>query len=741
MQEEISTKKSIWPPIIIIAVIVLVVGGVGWWYFQNDESITPLITPQGASEEKDIAAALAYQQGDVQVKVGDGDWQAVETDTVLHQGDSVKTSVDSKAIIELENGDIFRLGFDTEVFLTSLTSTSLTISQVNGATYHRVSKDNSKLYQVKAEDITVQSVGTAFDVVMTSEAVEAACLESEINVITGEDEKKVKEGKQIKYNKGEKDITLNDINKENLTNNWYTWNKEEDSKKTDKLGVMEDYAGPELIITNPADKVTTVDSSTVMVEGTVDDFEAKLFINDEEADNNAGQFSKEITLSSGKNVITVVAEDSDGHRTIQEVKVIYQVAASATPIALTAETQDDGVHLSWNVSTNATFQYYKVVRSETNAGLKYPDDSYIAVKNKGEESHTDTEVSADKTYYYRVCEVMSGDKIFCSNVAHMQGKKQQQQEQNQEQNQERIGITLSASAENDGIHLSWTATDMTIEHGFKVVKGEAVNPTFPGSDYRYLSNSSTKSYNWAITDGNTYHFRVCQYNGDGKCLVYSNDVEITAKELTSEDIGLIMSAKAEDSGVGLWWTDVADSITGFKYYKVVRSKTNADPKYPDDSYIAVKSSGQESHRDYSAAKGTRYYYRICAVGNTIYCSNVIQVTAVHDNPAPSAVTLSGTYSGGSITLDWTTSSESDFGYYKVVWSQTNATPEYPADGYLTPVSKASTVTHTDDGSVIGSRKTAVDLSTGTHYYSVCVADSQSQIACSNVITLVDGVIQ
>jgi len=301
MREEISTKKSIWPPIIIIAVIVLVVGGVGWWYFQNDESITPLITPQGASEEKDIAAALAYQQGDVQVKVGDGDWQAVETDTVLHQGDSVKTSVDSKAIIELENGDIFRLGFDTEVFLTSLTSTSLTISQVNGATYHRVSKDNSKLYQVKAEDITVQSVGTAFDVVMTSEAVEVACLESEINVITGEDEKKVKEGKQIKYNKGEKDITLNDINKENLTNNWYTWNKEEDSKKTDKLGVMEDYAGPELIITNPADKVTTVDSSTVMVEGTVDDFEAKLFINDEEADNNAGQFSKEITLSSGKN--------------------------------------------------------------------------------------------------------------------------------------------------------------------------------------------------------------------------------------------------------------------------------------------------------------------------------------------------------------------------------------------------------------------------------------------------------
>jgi hypothetical protein len=480
-----------------------------------------------------------------------------------------------------------------------------------------------------------------------------------------------------------------------------------------------------------------------MVEGTVDDFEAKLFINDEEADNNAGQFLKEITLSSGKNVITVVAEDSNGYRTLQEVKVIYQVAALATPIALTAETQDDGVHLSWNESTGADFQYYKVVRSETNADLKYPDDSYIAVQNKGEESYTDTEVSADKTYYYRVCEVMSGDKVFCSNVVHMKGKVvvEETPVEPEPETIEESGITLSAIAEDDGIHLSWIVTDMTIEHGFKIAKGDTVSPVYPGNDYRYLSDSAVRNYTWALTDGQAYHFRVCQYNSDGKCLEYSNNVKVIARELTSEDIGLIMSVKAEDSGVGLWWTDVTDSITGFKYYKVVRSETNADLKYPDDSYIAVKSAGQESHRDYSAVKGTSYYYRICAVGNTIYCSNVIQVTAVNENPAPSAVTLSGTYSGGSVTLTWTASAESDFKYYKVVWSQTNAAPEYPADGYLTPVSNASTVTHTDDGSVIGSRETAVDLSTGTHYYSVCIADSQGQIACSNVITLIDGVVQ
>ena len=92
-------------------------------------------------------------------------------------------------------------------------------------------------------------------------------------------------------------------------------------------------------------------------------------------------------------------------------------------------------------------------------------------------------------------------------------------------------------------------------------------------------------------------------------------------------------------------------------------------------------------------------------------------------------------------MTWTTSSESDFSYYKVVWSQTNSLPKYPADLYIKAEGTIANVSYTDDGSATGGRATLTDLATGTHYYSVCVVDQASQVTCSNVITLTDGVVQ
>lgn len=736
---------------LVLALIVILgaaVVGLGVYFVTKDEvpTVTTTTITNSTVTKTDLAATIAYQQGDVQVKKDGSDWQTVETDTVLHQGDSVKTGENSKAIIELENGDIVRLGYSTDVLLTGLKSNAVTVSQTTGATYNRLVKNISRTYQVKVDEVTVQALGTAFDVMESDETIDVNVVENTVKVVTDDEQKQVDEGKSVTVDKDSNDVNVNDIDENDLTNDWYTWNKEEDSKTTRDLGVLEDYAGPTLTITTPEDNLTT-SLGTVTVTGTVSDFDAKLTVNDEEVENSAGQFSHELTLSAGKNVITVIAEDADGHRTIKEVRVHYQVAASATPISLTASTESDGVHLSWNESTGATFVYYKVVRSESNADLKYPDDGYIAKKDKGQLSHIDTDASAEKTYYYRVCEVMTGEGIFCSNVVHMTGKTVEQPEPPVDTPPEPTepitssGITLTATAESDGVHLSWTVTDLTIEHGFKVIKGASANPVFPGNDYYYASDSSARSYTWPLTDGQAYHFRVCQYNSDGKCLVYSNDVEVTAYQLTETDVGLIMSAKAETTGVGLWWTNVSETVDGFNYYKVVRSEDNPNLRYPDDSYIAVKSAGQENHRDYSAISGTSYYYRICAVGDNTYCSNVVQVTATHDNAAPSAVTLTGAYSSGSVLLSWTQSGENDFRYYKVVWSNTNSSPAYPTDGYIKKEPTVHSTSFTDDGSKIGTRTAAVDLTTGTHYYSICVVDSANQVTCGNTVTLTNGVVQ
>ncbi|MFA5134351.1 MAG: FecR domain-containing protein [Patescibacteria group bacterium] len=756
MHHSESKGASIIPAVSIILVALLIGGGL-FWYSLNKEIVFPetnLAMTGGAP----IAGTLAYQQGDVFVLFASGsEWEQAETDTVLHAGDSVRTgdaSTNPKAIIDLEMGDTIRLGYGTELSFSALKQDKVTVSQVTGAIYSRVAKRSRGLYEVQVGDVRIRALGTAFDVVIDGKEVGVNVVESTVAVVTDAGQQRVEEGSSATIDSDTKDLSVTLMDQSALDNEWYTWNKEEDSKTNRDLGILEQFAGPDVDVTSPADG-STVKTATVTVSGTVSDFEATVTVGGAAVVNSAGQFTHEVELVSGKNVISVTAQNAEGYRTVKEIKVTYaeDIPATATPIEVSAETGADGVSLSWNQSSGTVFQYYKVVRSESNPEPTYPDDGYIAVLNKGDERYTDTEVSADKTYYYRICEVMAEGEVFCSNVVHMKGKQQQEQNENQNQgetqnqeqehNQEQAteaGLSLSATAESDGVHLSWTTGGLDVSGGFKLVRGTAANPVYPGNDYQYLSDSSARSYTWALTDGKTYHFRVCQYNGEGTCLSYSNNVELTAYEQPTPEISLIMSATPEDTGVGLWWSDVS-AMSGFKYYKVVRSETNADLRYPDDSYIAVKSAGEESHRDYSAVKGTPYFYRICAVGDAIVCSNVLQITPIHTNAAPTAGTLSGSFSGGQLTLSWTASGEADFKYYKVVWSQADSTPVYPTDGYIGVISDANTVTFTDDGEPAGSRKDSVCLNCTTNYYAVCVVDSQSQVACSNAVTLSGGAVQ
>ncbi len=724
---------------VLIAVFLLLAlgGSVAYVLFQRQHA-----TPADTAAQKGtvVAATLAYQQGTVQVKTADSDWQAVETDTILHAGDSLKTGADSKAILELETGDVLRLGYSTEIFLTGLRTDAVSIAQQTGATYNRVAKGLDRVYTVTSGSATAQALGTAFDVMVTDTTMDVGVIESNVKVSTTGTSTNVPEGKAAEVDTAAGSVDVTDIPDEDLTNSWYTWNKEEDSKKTDELGVLETYAGPELAVTNPSKATTTVTVAAFTVRGTAGATAEKVTINGAAAEVTNGAWSKDLTLTPGKNTIAIIAEDANGNKTLKEYKVIFSVQAAATPLKLEGETGEKGVRLSWNKSTGAGLQYYKVVRSATNANLRYPADGYIAKFPLGTEEYTDTTAAATTTYYYRVCEVFAGEAVFCSNVVHLQGKKTETKNANTTAAAAGSGLTLTAEPEDDGVHLEWQVSGVTVKNGFKVVYAKNANPVFPGNEYRFFSDSSVRSYTWALTDGATYHFRVCQYDGKNACLSYSNDVKVTTKQAEDGDVSLVLTAKAEDSGIGLWWTDAA-GVAGFKYYKVVRSETNANLKYPDDGYVAVKGKGEESFRDATAVKGKAYYYRICVVGNVTTCSNVAHVTAINSNAAPAAVNVSGTYSDAKLKLTWTASTETDFKYYKVVWSTTKTDPAYPADGYIAVVSSASTTTYTDGGGKTGTRPAATDLTTGTHTYRICVVDQADQVACGNAVTLTNGAIQ
>ena len=565
--------------IVLVVVCVLVLAGAVAAYLltmpNNAQPTTNTLANTNVNTNANRnAATLAYQQGNVQVMLGGNSYTDVDTDTVLHQGDRVRTGAESKAIVELDNGDIIRMSADTEISLVKLSASQISIVQTSGSTYNRVAKGLDRTYAITSGTVLVEALGTAFDLSVTDESLDVLAFEDAVALTTSKEKKDVTEGNKANVKISDEATAIAPIDDAQLKNSWYAWNKSEDTKQNFKGGIL--------------------------------------------AEKDLGEY-------------------------------------------------DDA-----NANSNAN------VNGSTNA-------------------NTNTNTTPEQKF------------------------------------------SLQASKVDNGIRLTWEVQGITIANGFKVVRGSGENPEFGKDEAVLVSDVNARTYTWEVKDGKTYHFRICQYNGSG-CDQYTNDASAQAPETPQAPAitGPNLSVYASETGVGLWWGD-RSTIPGFQYYKVVRSETDPEPVYPEDGYIAVRNKGEEHYNDISAIKGKSYYYRICAVGDSVYCGQVQRTTAVHENKAPVANKLTAVREGDSIKLTWTKSSEADFKYYKLVWSMTDSTPRYPENGYIGVFGKDE-LTLTDDGSVRGTREDAVDLTEGTYYYSVCIVDSQDQVTCSNTITLAEGTV-
>ncbi|MBU1118786.1 hypothetical protein KKH43_02820 [Patescibacteria group bacterium] len=227
-----------------------------------------------------------------------------------------------------------------------------------------------------------------------------------------------------------------------------------------------------------------------------------------------------------------------------------------------------------------------------------------------------------------------------------------------------------------------------------------------------------------------------------------------AVSVRNGDANVILEGNAQADGVHLSWSK-SNRGENFKYYKVVRSKTNDNPTYSEDGHIkAISNINDLVYTDTSAKSAQNYYYRVCVLYNNnsagaLYgnpstsdssyneeCSNVIQVTGdtdgtTSDDSDLQAPTLTASLDGSGMHMSWSKNSESNFKYYKVVRSQTNSNPVYPTDGYIHYSSSSNSYT---DSKI-------TNQSSGTYYYRICSVNDANEVFCSNVITVKNGSVQ
>jgi hypothetical protein len=208
-----------------------------------------------------------------------------------------------------------------------------------------------------------------------------------------------------------------------------------------------------------------------------------------------------------------------------------------------AVLSDGKVKMSWTPYAPSGFNYYKVVRSTTNSDPVYPDDGYILANGDPDfSSYTDTNVKVG-TSYYRICSIAKPYR-YCSPVATIYSESGSAATSEEKATTATSSITpavltLKAAMGETGVDLDWSV-DGTTPKGVKVaISTVNTTPTYPvmsGDSYRYLSDPNVRSYtDIRVIPGKTYHYRVCQYNGAGTCITYSNAVSVTIPETFDAD--------------------------------------------------------------------------------------------------------------------------------------------------------------------------------------------------------------
>lgn len=208
-------------------------------------------------------------------------------------------------------------------------------------------------------------------------------------------------------------------------------------------------------------------------------------------------------------------------------------------------------------------------------------------------------------------------------------------------------ISGISSPENGAIYVSWAISGYGAGYGFKVVAADHADPVYPGDSYQYLSSPDAREVYWTGVEPGTYYVRVCIYNGNGACLLYTDNqtVVVAGTPVLKYRVTLNWTSDGSEesypTAIGLTASDPfafvprifgmvppPGSGTSPNGYKVCWA-TYENPTYPSASCQYV-SNTTSSYTVSNLSAGTTYHFRVGAYlieggGCQIY-SNDVSVT-------------------------------------------------------------------------------------------------------------------
>jgi len=400
------------------------------------------------------------------------------------------------------------------------------------------------------------------------------------------------------------------------------------------------------------------------------------------------------------NVVTIEAqEDSSGTNDYTE----------DDSIAVTLEgslNAEDKAELSWNRYEGEDFRYYKVMHSQTDADVRYPDESAVKV-SEDQDYLSVTYAAKPGTNYYRVCVVTTEDVAGCSN-------------------------TVTLDKEGNGVFLD-IETHWSKDHVFNlkakgVVDAETnYNPEDTINRAAAMKMIVLSAGLSAGLDAETCNADLfSDLNEDDWFCVYAtsaNEAGIVTGEgdtgnlnasgeltraavvkMVLEAKGLEVASEVSESG----FADV--SVEAWYAPYVAKAKAEAIVSGKTETEFAP---GDDVTRAELAKIVDLTFYGKKENGETEY---------TEDDSI--AVTLEGSLTAeNEAELSWNQYEGDDFRYYKVMHSTTDMDVRYPGKSAVEVGEEQETTTSTRAAEA------------GTNYYRVCVVTTDNVVGCSNTVTL------
>ncbi|HEX2946540.1 MAG TPA: S-layer homology domain-containing protein [Clostridia bacterium] len=219
----------------------------------------------------------------------------------------------------------------------------------------------------------------------------------------------------------------------------------------------------------------------------------------------------------------------------------------------------------------------------------------------------------------------------------------------------------------------------------------------------------------------------------------SNSEEEGADEETDHDTGLVSSdirvSISGDKALLSWDRITSSSFTG---YKVVISRNDSTPVYPDNGYLAYITDRNTTSMTVKAGdgynggdiggnlkSGVDYYFSITVLYNDGKVpGNVVRTKLPagsneedEDFSAKRSSNIRVNVSGDRALLSWDRINSSDFNGYKVVISRNDSNPAYPDDGYFAYITDRNTTSITvKAGDCYNGGDIGGNLESGVNYY-------------------------